>query len=117
MDSRCITLMSREILLCVNGTGAGLALKAQLCRPQIFSPPSLIVKEALRGTVTSPGDIFKIEYRFRNSSVKYPITAASLRDTLPEGFSVTKLDPQGPWSLSTVPDERVRYPAQIPTQS
>ena len=56
-------------------------------------PPSLIVKEALRGTVTSPGDIFKIEYRFRNSSVKYPLAAASLRDTLPAGFSVTKLDP------------------------
>lgn len=44
-------------------------------------PPSLIIKEALRGTITSPGDTFKIEYRFRNSSVKYPLSKASLRDT------------------------------------
>ena len=56
-------------------------------------PPSLIIKEALRGTVTSPGDTFRIEYRFRNSSVKYPLKAASLRDTLPDGFSIAKLDP------------------------
>ena len=56
-------------------------------------PPSLIIKEALRGTITSPGDTFKIEYRFRNSSVKYPLTKASLRDTLPNGFLITLLDP------------------------
>ena len=56
-------------------------------------PPSLIIKEALRGTTSSPGDIFKIEYRFRNSSIKYPLADASLRDTLPEGFLITLLDP------------------------
>ena len=56
-------------------------------------PPSLIIKEALRGNVTSSGDTFKIEYRFRNSSVKYPLKAASLRDTLPDGFSIAMLDP------------------------
>ena len=56
-------------------------------------PPSLIIKEALRGATSSPGDIFKIEYRFRNSSIKYPLADASLRDTLPEGFLITLLDP------------------------
>ncbi len=56
-------------------------------------PPSLIIKEALRGTIASPGDIFKIEYRFRNSSIKYPLTEASLRDNLPNGFLITLLDP------------------------
>ena len=56
-------------------------------------PPSLIIKEALRGNVTSAGDTFKIEYRFRNSSLKYPLAQASLRDTLPNGFSITALDP------------------------
>ena len=56
-------------------------------------PPSLIIKEALRGKVTSAGDTFNIEYRFRNSSLKYPLAQASLRDTLPNGFSITALDP------------------------
>ena len=56
-------------------------------------PPSLIIKEALRGNVTSAGDTFKIEYRFRNSSLKYPLAQASLSDTLPNGFSITALDP------------------------
>ena len=56
-------------------------------------PPSLIIKEALRGNVTSAGDTFKIEYRFRNSSLKYPLAQASLRDTLPNGFLITALDP------------------------
>jgi multiple sugar transport system permease protein len=56
-------------------------------------PPSLIIKEALRGTITSPGDIFKIEYRFRNSSAKHSLTQASFSDALPDGFLITLLDP------------------------
>ncbi len=56
-------------------------------------PPSLIIKETLRGTVNSPGDIFKIEYRFRNSSLKYPLTEASFRDKVPDGFLITVMDP------------------------
>ena len=56
-------------------------------------PPSLIIKEATRGTIAAPGDPFKIEYRFRNSSMKYPLAEASVRDTLPDGFTITALDP------------------------
>ncbi len=56
-------------------------------------PPSLIIKEAARGNIAAPGDAFKIEYRFRNSSMKYPLAEASVRDTLPYGFTITALDP------------------------
>ncbi|MDA9930968.1 sugar ABC transporter permease, partial [Alphaproteobacteria bacterium] len=56
-------------------------------------PPSLVIKEAARGTIAAPGDVFRIEYRFRNSSMKYPLVDTSLRDTLPNGFTITALDP------------------------
>lgn len=56
-------------------------------------PPSLVIKEAARGTIAAPGDVFRIEYRFRNSSMKYTLVDTSLRDTLPNGFTITALDP------------------------
>ena len=55
-------------------------------------PPQLIVKEQLRGTLEAKGDTARIEYRFRNSSIKYPLGEVSFSDTLPEGVRVTGLD-------------------------
>ena len=56
-------------------------------------PPTLVVKERLRGNFTNAGDNVKIEYRFRNSSIKYPLSSASFSDSLPLGIEVTRLDP------------------------
>ena len=55
-------------------------------------PPQLIVKEQLRGTLEATGDTARIEYRFRNSSIKYPLGAATFTDTLPDGVKVTGVD-------------------------
>ena len=56
-------------------------------------PPQLIVKEQLRGALSSAGDEARIEYRIRNSSIKYPLDDVSFTDILPAGVTVTKLDP------------------------
>ena len=55
-------------------------------------PPTLVVKERLRGNLTNASDNVKIEYRFRNSSIKYPLSSASFSDSLPLGIEVTRLD-------------------------
>ena len=55
-------------------------------------PPQLIVKEQLRGKLAAEGDTARIEYRFRNSSIKYPLGEVSFIDTLPDGIKVTGLD-------------------------
>ena len=55
-------------------------------------PPQLIVKEQLRGKLAAEGDTARIEYRFRNSSIKYPLGEVSFTDTLPDGVRVTGLD-------------------------
>ena len=55
-------------------------------------PPQLIVKEQLRGKLAVEGDKARIEYRFRNSSIKYPLGDVSFTDSLPDGVRVTGLD-------------------------
>ena len=51
-------------------------------------PPQVIVKEQLRGSLSSVGDEARIEYRIRNSSIKYPLDDVSFTDTLPPGVKV-----------------------------
>ena len=46
-------------------------------------PPSLIVKERLRGTIEQVADSAKLQYRFRNSSINYPLTSVTFSDKLP----------------------------------
>ena len=55
-------------------------------------PPQLIVKEQLRGKLEVEGDKARIEYRFRNSSIKYPLGDVSFTDSLPDGVRVTGLE-------------------------
>ena len=55
-------------------------------------PPQLIVKEQLHGKLAVEGDKARIEYRFRNSSIKYPLSDVSFTDSMPEGVRVTGLD-------------------------
>ncbi len=56
-------------------------------------PPTLIVKEQLRGNIEQAGDSAKIQYRFRNSSIKYPLTSVEFSDNLPSGIFIKNLDP------------------------
>ena len=56
-------------------------------------PPTLIVKEQLRGDIEQAGDSAKIRYRFRNSSIKYPLTSVEFSDDLPDGLFIKNLDP------------------------
>ena len=56
-------------------------------------PPTLIVKEQLRGNIEQAGDSAKIQYRFRNSSIKYPLTSVEFSDDLPDGLFIKNLDP------------------------
>jgi multiple sugar transport system permease protein len=54
--------------------------------------PAPKVYERLRGKIETPGDQAVLEYRLTNSSRKEPITGVSLRDRLPDGMSILKLD-------------------------
>ena len=56
-------------------------------------PPTLIVKEQLRGNIVQAGDSAKVRYRFRNSSIKYPLTSVEFSDDLPDGLLIKNLDP------------------------
>ena len=56
-------------------------------------PPSLILKEQVRGDFAAPGAAARLEYRYRNSSIKYPLEEVVFTDSLPAGVTVTTLDP------------------------
>jgi multiple sugar transport system permease protein len=56
-------------------------------------PPSLILKEQVRGDLAVAGDEARLEYRYRNSSIKYPLEEVAFTDILPAGVVVTSLDP------------------------
>jgi multiple sugar transport system permease protein len=55
-------------------------------------PPSLILKEQVRGDFAAAGDEARLEYRYRNSSIKYPLEDVVFTDSLPAGVEVTSLD-------------------------
>lgn len=52
-------------------------------------PPRLVVTERLRGELHEAGDEAGLEYRYRNSSQKYPLLEAGFSDVIPEGLRVT----------------------------
>ena len=56
-------------------------------------PPSLILKEQVRGDLAAAGDEARLEYRYRNSSIKYPLEDVAFTDILPAGVVITALDP------------------------
>ena len=57
-------------------------------------PPTLIVKEQLRGTIEQVEDSAKIQYRFRNSSINYPLRSVTFSDKLPIGLAIKTIDPR-----------------------
>ena len=57
-------------------------------------PPEVVLREDIRGNDDAVGDEANIRYRIRNSSQERPIRDVTLTDRLPEGLTVTALDPR-----------------------
>jgi multiple sugar transport system permease protein len=57
-------------------------------------PPEVVLREDLRGNADAVGDVAAIRYRLRNSSQDQPISGVSFRDTIPDGLTVTEIDPR-----------------------
>ena len=57
-------------------------------------PPEVVLREDIRGDDEAVGDEAVIRYRLRNSSQDQPIRNVSFRDTIPDGLTVTELDPR-----------------------
>ena len=64
-------------------------------------PPTLVLKETPRGELDNAGAVGEIEYRYRNSSQKYPLETVSFTDVIPGSLTVTALDD----ACSTAPAE------------
>ncbi|MBV6658095.1 MAG: sugar ABC transporter permease [Devosiaceae bacterium] len=56
--------------------------------------PAALVTERLRGDAEAVGDSVELQYRIRNSSPERPVISAAFTDTIPEGLTVTALDPR-----------------------
>ena len=55
-------------------------------------PPTILVKERIKGNLEQPGEPIKIEYRFRNSSMKYPLSDVVFNDQLPKSVEVVEIN-------------------------
>jgi len=56
--------------------------------------PEVVLREDIRGDDEAVGDQATIRYRLRNSSQEQPILAVGFADMIPEGLTVTGLDPR-----------------------
>ena len=54
-------------------------------------PPRLILKENVRGLLSSAGDDFEIYYRFRNTSQKYDLKEVAFTDLIPKGIKIKSI--------------------------
>ena len=56
-------------------------------------PPKLIVKERIKGNLSDKSQLAEIQYRYRNSSIKYDLENVIIKDIIPNGFTVKDLQP------------------------
>ncbi len=54
-------------------------------------PPTIFVKERIKGKFNDSQEPIKIEYRFRNSSIKYALSDVVFKDDLPQGVEVVEI--------------------------
>ena len=54
-------------------------------------PPTIFVKERIKGKFNNLQEPIKIEYRFRNSSIKYALSDVVFKDDLPQGVEVVEI--------------------------
>ena len=57
-------------------------------------PPTIFVKERIKGKFNDSQELIKIEYRFRNSSMKYALSDVLFKDDLPQGVKVVEIAKQ-----------------------
>ncbi|OSP56005.1 carbohydrate ABC transporter permease [Pseudoruegeria sp. SK021] len=57
-------------------------------------PPAPEAYERVRGDLDVAGAEATLEYRLKNSSREYPVTGVRLTDVLPDGLTITELDPR-----------------------
>ena len=55
-------------------------------------PPTIFVKERIKGKFNDSQEPIKIEYRFRNSSIKYALSDVVFKDDLPQGVEVVEIE-------------------------
>ena len=51
-------------------------------------PPTVLVKEQLKGQINAAGDAAKFRYRIRNSSQSKPLTDVTISDIIPNSFDI-----------------------------
>ena len=56
-------------------------------------PPKLIVKERIKEKLSDKNQIAEIQYRYRNTSIKYDLENVIIKDIIPNGFTVKDLQP------------------------
>ena len=56
-------------------------------------PPTLLVKEHIKGKLSDKNQLAEIRYRYRNSSIKYDLENVIIKDIIPNGFTVKDLQP------------------------
>ena len=54
-------------------------------------PPTLIIKENIRGKLSKSGEIAQIHYRYRNSSTKYDLNEVIFTDFIPKGIDIREI--------------------------
>ena len=55
-------------------------------------PPRLILKERVRGKLTSSKDTAEIHYKYRNSSQKYALKDVFFTDLIPKGMNIESIE-------------------------
>ena len=55
-------------------------------------PPTVLIKEQLKGQINAAGDAAKIRYRIRNSSQTKPLNDVTVSDIIPNSFDIQSTD-------------------------
>ena len=55
-------------------------------------PPTVLIKEQLKGQINAAGDAAKIRYRIRNSSQTKPLHDVTVSDVIPNSFDIQSTD-------------------------
>ena len=55
-------------------------------------PPTVLIKEQLKGQINAAGDAAKIRYRIRNSSQTKPLNDVTVSDVIPNSFDIHSTD-------------------------
>ena len=57
-------------------------------------PPKLIVKERVKANLKNKDQLAEVQYRYRNSSIKYDLENVIIEDIIPNGITIKEVEPQ-----------------------